>query len=36
MTTANVNTNGLAIRGTEARKESSRSTVEKWLKELGF
>ena len=36
MKSANVNTNGLAIRGTEARKESSRSTVEKWLKGLGY
>jgi len=31
-----VNTNGLAIRGTDARKEESRATVEKWLKGLGF
>ena len=36
MKSANVNTNGLAIRGTEARKESSRSTVENWLKGLGL
>ena len=33
---ANVNTNGLAIRGTEAREESSRDTIEDWLQELGF
>ena len=33
---ANVNTNGLAIRGADARKESSRSTVENWLKGLGL
>ena len=36
MSSSTVNTNGLAIRGQEARKESSRSTVENWLKELGF
>lgn len=36
MSSSTVNTNGLAIRGTEARKESSRSTVEKWLKGLGY
>lgn len=36
MTSSDVNTNGLAISGSEARKESSRSTVESWLKELGF
>ncbi len=33
---ANVNTNGLAIQGKTARQESSRSTVEKWLKGLGY
>lgn len=32
----NVNTNGLAIQGKTARQESSRSTVEKWLKGLGY
>lgn len=36
MKSADVNTNGLAIRGAEARKESSRSTVENWLKGLGY
>ena len=36
MAKANVNENGLAIRGAKAREESSRDTVEKWLKELGF
>lgn len=36
MTSASVNTNGLAIRGVDARKESSRSTVENWLKGLGL
>lgn len=33
---ANVNTNGLAIQGKTARQESSRSTVEKWLKGLEY
>ena len=33
---ANVNTNGLAIQGKIARQEGSRSTVEKWLKGLGY
>ncbi len=33
---ANVNTNGLAIQGKTARQEGSRSTVEKWLKGLGY
>ena len=32
LSSTNVNTNGLAIRGADARKESSRSTVENWLK----
>ena len=36
MSSSTVNTNGLAIRGTEARKESSRNTVENWLKGLGY
>ena len=36
MSSSDVNTNGLAIRGTDAREESSRSTVDGWLKELGF
>ena len=36
MKSSNVNTNGLAIQGKTARQESSRSTVENWLKELGF
>ncbi|WP_314720384.1 flavodoxin [Parvimonas micra] len=36
MTSSDVNTNGLAIQGKTARQESSRSTVEKWLKELGY
>ena len=36
MSSSTVNTNGLAIRGKQAREESSRSTVESWLKELGF
>lgn len=31
-----VNTNGLAIQGKTARQESSRSTVENWLKGLGY
>ena len=33
---SNVNTNGLAIQGKTARQESSRSTVENWLKGLGL
>jgi len=33
---SNVNTNGLAIQGKTARQESSRSTVENWLKSLGL
>lgn len=36
MSDSTVNTNGLAIRGKDAREESSRSTVENWLKGLGF
>ncbi len=36
MKDSNVNTNGLAIDGKTARKESSRSTVESWLKGLGY
>ena len=36
MPSSKVNTNGLAIRGQDARKESSRDTVEKWLKGLGY
>ena len=36
MSSSNVNTNGLAIRGATAREESSRSTVENWLKGLGL
>ncbi len=36
MDESNVNTNGLAIQGKIARQESSRSTVESWLKELGY
>ena len=36
MSTATVNTNGLAIQGKTARQESSRSTVENWLKGLGY
>ena len=36
MSSSTVNTNGLAIRGKQAREESSRSTVESWLKELDF
>ena len=36
MSSSNVNTNGLAIRGATAREESSRSTVENWLKGLGY
>ena len=36
MKSSNVNTNGLAIQGKTARQESSRSTVENWLKGLGF
>ena len=34
MKSSTVNTDGLAIRGKDAREESSRSTVEKWLKGL--
>ena len=33
---ANVNTNGLAIMGTDVRTQSAKGTVEAWLKELGF
>lgn len=36
LSNANVNTNGLAIRGTDAREESSRNTIENWLQELGY
>ena len=36
MTYSNVNTNGLSIRGAIAREESSKSTVENWLKGLGL
>ena len=36
MSNSTVNINGLAIRGADARKESSRSTVENWLKGLGY
>ena len=36
MSNAKVNTNGLAIRGAEARKETSRNTVNNWLKDLGY
>ena len=36
MTSSIVNTNGLAITGKTARQESSRSTVENWLKGLGY
>ena len=36
LTSSKVNANGLAIRGTDARKEDSRATVENWLKGLGF
>ena len=36
MSSSNVNTNGLALRGATAREESSRSTVENWLKGLGL
>lgn len=36
MSSSNVNTNGLAIRGAAAREESSKSTVENWLKGLGL
>ena len=36
MSSSEVNTNGLAITGQKAREESSRSTVENWLKELGY
>ena len=36
MSSSTVNTNGLALRGQEVRKESSRSTVENWLKGLGY
>ena len=36
MASSRVNTNGLAIQGKTARQESSRSTVENWLKGLGY
>ena len=36
MSSSNVNTNGLALRGATAREESSRSTVENWLSGLGL
>ena len=36
MSSSNVNTNGLSIRGATAREESSKSTVENWLKGLGL
>lgn len=36
MKSSTVNTNGLAITGKKAREQSSRSTVENWLKELGY
>ena len=36
MTLSTVNTNGLAIRGKTAREESSRNTVENWIKQLGY
>lgn len=36
LSSANVNTDGLAITGKKAREESSRSTVEEWLKGLGL
>ena len=36
MKSSTVNTNGLAITGKTARQESSRSTVEIWLKGLGY
>ena len=36
MSSSNVNTNGLAIRGEIARQSSSRTTVENWLKGLGL
>ena len=36
LSSANVNTDGLAIRGADAREETSRSTVENWLKGLGL
>ncbi len=36
LSTANVNTDGLAITGKTAREESSRSTVNDWLKDLGL
>ena len=36
MKTSTVNTNGLAIQGKKARQENSRSTVENWLKGLGY
>lgn len=36
MKSSNVNTKGLAIQGKTARQESSRSTVDNWLKGLGL
>ena len=36
LSNVNVNTNGLAITGTDARTQSAKDAVEAWLKELGF
>lgn len=36
MTSTNVNTNGLAVSGTDARTNGAKNTVEKWLKGLGY
>ena len=36
MKSSTVNTDGLAIRGKDAREEKSRNTVENWLKGLGY
>lgn len=36
LTTANVDTNGLSMRGTAARENSAKDSVETWLKGLGY
>ena len=36
LSTANVNTEGFVIQGKEAREETSKDEVKKWLKQIGF
>lgn len=36
LTSANVDTNGLSMRGTAAREDSAKDSVETWLKGLGY